>query len=107
MFPQNNRLSDFSGLIISQRDHTMKQETLAEKRDWLHNQLNGAIAFAVLTTLSVFMRCLGLGLLHWKKKILIRFSLWEDSLILASLIAFLPLCACAIGKISYCNTNTG
>ena len=76
----------------------MGQETLTAKRDWLHNQLNGAIAFAVLTTFFVSLRCVGLGILNLKKKNLIRFSFREDALILTSLIAFLPLCACAIGK---------
>ena len=81
----------------------MGKETLTEKRDWLHNQLNGAIALAVLTTSFVFLRCVGLGVLNWQKKNLIRFSFWEDALILASLIAFLPLCVCAIGK-EMCST---
>ena len=76
----------------------MGQETLAEKREWLHNQLNGAIAIAVLATCFVSFRFVGLGILNWKKKKLIGVSLWEDVLILASLIAFLPLCACAIGQ---------
>ncbi|KAI4226557.1 MAG: hypothetical protein LQ349_006859, partial [Xanthoria aureola] len=74
----------------------MGEETLAEKREWLHNQLNGAIAIAVLSTCFVSFRYVGLGILNWKKKMLIGVSLWEDVLILASLIAFLPLCACAI-----------
>ena len=74
----------------------MGQETLTEKCDWLHRQLNGAIAFAVLTTFFVSLRCVGLGILKSKKQI--KFSLWEDALILMSLMAFLPLCACAIGK---------
>ena len=74
----------------------MGQETLTEKRDWLHFQLNGAITFAVLTTFFVSLRCVGLGILKYKN--LIRFSFWEDALILMSLLAFLPLCACVIGK---------
>ena len=82
----------------------MGKETLTEKRDWLHNQLNGAVAFAVLTTFFVSLRCIGLGILNRKEKNLIRFSFWEDTLILASFIAFLPLCACAIGKDPYPNT---
>lgn len=76
----------------------MGEETLAEKREWLHHQLNGAIAIAVLSTCFVSFRYVGLGILNWKKKKLIGVSLWEDVLILASLIAFLPLCACAIGQ---------
>ena len=74
----------------------MDPETLTEKRDWLHHQLNGAITFAVLTTCLVSLRCAGLGIL--KNKNQIRFSFWEDALILMSLMAFLPLCACAIGR---------
>ncbi|CAL8578664.1 hypothetical protein XPA_004431 [Xanthoria parietina] len=74
----------------------MGEETLAEKREWLHNQLNGAIAIAVLATCFVSFRFVGLGILNWKNKKLIGVSLWEDVLILASLISFLPLCACAI-----------
>ena len=79
----------------------MGEETLAEKRDWLHNQLNGAISFAVLATFFVFLRCIGLRVLNWKKKIVIKLFLLEEILLLASLISFLPLCACAIGKDSY------
>lgn len=78
----------------------MGKETLTEKRDWLRNQLTGAIAFAVLATFFVALHCIGLGLLSGKKhaKHLSGFSFWEDSLILASLMAFLPLCASAIGS---------
>ncbi|KAL8786598.1 MAG: hypothetical protein Q9195_008155 [Heterodermia aff. obscurata] len=74
----------------------MGRETITEKRDWLHYQLDGAIIFAVLTTFFVSLRCVGLGILSLKKKNLIRLSFWEDALILMSLISFLPLCACAI-----------
>ena len=79
----------------------MDEETLAETQDWMHKQRNGAIAFAALATFFVSLRCIGLVVLNLKNKNRVRFSLWEDVLILASLLAFLPLCACAIGRKSY------
>lgn len=58
----------------------MGEETLAEKREWLHNQLNGAIAIAVLATCFVTFRFVGLGILNWKNKKLIGVSLGKTSL---------------------------
>ena len=75
----------------------MDEETLTEKRKWLHSQLNGAIAFAALTTFFVSSRWISLGFTSWRKKNRISFSLWEDTLILVPLIAYLALCSRAIG----------
>ena len=75
----------------------MGDETLIEERRWLHNQLNGAVAFAVLTIVIVTLRCIVKVLVDWKRRTVTRLLIWEDSLVLASLFAFLALCACAIG----------
>lgn len=75
----------------------MAKESVEAKREWLHNQLNGAIALIVLSVLFVALRCVGVGFVNWKQR-RVKPMFWEDTLVLASLVGFLPLCACAIGS---------
>ena len=75
----------------------MAQESLAEKRYWILKQLDGAVVFIVLSTAVVALRCAFVA--FWNKKKKQEKSVgWEGALLLASLIAFLPLCVCAISE---------
>lgn len=72
-----------------------------ETQNWLHNQINGAIALIVLAVFFVALRTIGVRLVNRKKEgQKNKQSLpvgWDDALIVLSLVAFIPLCACAIG----------
>ena len=71
----------------------MNQEQHDQAVYWLHQQLQGAIALIVLTVLIVSLKLLGSRLQSSYTTAL----LWNDALIVAALIAFLTVCACAIG----------
>lgn len=75
-----------------------------EDRLWLHNQLNGAIAFIALTLLFVTLRVGGVGLLERHKKNSKPFE-WDTALLLLSFVAFLPLCVSAIGNAFHSRTS--
>ena len=75
----------------------MSSQDEVESRPWLHNQINGAIAFIVLTVSLVVLRVVGVTLLERHKKRAMFLS-WESVLLMASLVFFIPLCACAIGE---------
>lgn len=75
----------------------MTQASVIDASDWVHNQFNGAIAFMILATFFVILRTIGTGLADWKKRQHLTLFSWDNALILSSLVAFLLLCACAIG----------
>ena len=73
----------------------MAEPNIPQLRNWLHNQIDGAIGFIVLAVFFVAPRIIGVRLAKGKKKQSVPFG-WDDELILCSLIAFLSLCICAI-----------
>ena len=81
----------------------MAEPLIENEMRWLTNQSNGAISFIVLAVLFSSLRVIGVGLLE-RKTIKAKSFNWESSLLLASLLAFLPLCVAAISRPcpSYC-----
>lgn len=77
----------------------MTTETLQTKTYWLQQQLNGAVAFMVLTTIFVTLKLLAPVFKHGVRgSQKAPSSHWHDGLIVAALLVFLPLCVSAIGK---------
>ena len=78
-------------------------ETLQEGDFWLQQQLNGAAAFIALSAFFVTLKFYGDALRRRDGRLKQdRTSLdsFRDGLLVGALIAFIPLCAYAIGRIS-------
>ena len=71
-------------------------DQIVEGQQWLHNELNGAVAFIVLTTFFVTLRCVGVGVFRSDQKA-VHTPSWDTILLLASWLAFIPMCIAAIG----------
>ena len=88
---------DLGGWSIQHQLLNMPQESLETKYRWLQNEFDGAVALIVLTVVFVSLRCVGLGYLDWRSRRTVSFG-WEEALLVGSLLVFVPMCICAIGK---------
>ena len=71
-------------------------ETLAQRLFWQQQQLCGAVAFIVVTILSVVLK-LSATAIRVRKRIQLRGAdIWQDVLLVSSLFAIIAMCACAL-----------
>lgn len=79
----------------------MAEASVDETRQWQHNQINGAVALIALTIFFVTLRIATVGQRNWQMRQRCVLFGWDDGFIIASLVAFIALCACTIGTNFY------